>query len=110
MCTVLCCAVLCFAVLLHCTAAQSGKKDSFFLANDPKLLDIMDRQGLQFALHSIPAVKDHRLGYTHSMGDFLERMMVKSGNVNEACGASPTATPAFTAGQPWQLWASECVR
>jgi hypothetical protein len=78
-------------VSLQCAAAQTGK-DSFFLANDPKLLDILERQGLQFALHTIPAVKDYRLGYTHSMGDFLDRMMVKSGNVNEACGTSPIAT------------------
>ncbi len=102
-CAVLCCAVLRSAVFLQCIAAQSGNKDSFFLANDPKLLDIMDRQGLQFALHTIPAVKDHRLGYTHSMGDFLQRMMVKSGNVNEACGTSFIATTAFTTGQPQQL-------
>jgi hypothetical protein len=42
-------------VSLQCAAAQTGK-DSFFLANDPKLLDIMERQGLQFALHTIPVM------------------------------------------------------
>jgi hypothetical protein len=65
--------------------AKTGK-DSFFLANDPKLLEIMQQQGLHFAVSIVPAVKDGRLGYSHAMGDFLERMMVRSGNVNEACG------------------------
>lgn len=103
---VLCCAALC---LCTCAAAQTGKH-SFFLANDPRLLAIMEHQGLQFALHTIPAVKEHRLGYTHSMGDFLDRMMVKSGNVNEACGTSPIASTALTAGQLQQLYFWYCSR
>ena len=56
------------------------------MANDPKLLEIMEQQGLHYALHTIPAVKEARLGYSHALGDFLERMLVKSGSVNEACG------------------------
>jgi hypothetical protein len=90
----LCCDLCC---VLHAAAAQPGKDSSYFLANDPKLLEIMEQQGLQFAVHIIPAAKDGRLGYAHSMGDFLGRMMVKSGNVNEACGESTPSHPPRTA-------------
>jgi len=54
----------------------------------------MERQGLHFAVHIIPAVKDGRLGYAHAMEDFVERMMVKSGTVNEVCGELPPIPPA----------------
>lgn len=90
-CDALCCASLCYSVFILCCAEAATGKDAYFLANDPKLLEIMQRQGLHFAVHTIPAVKDGRLGYARSMGDFLDRMMVKSGNVNEACGELPLA-------------------
>jgi hypothetical protein len=71
----------------YCFAgAAEGQKNSFFLANDSGLLDIMNQQGLQWATHLVPAVKDDRLGIDRTLLQFAERSLVRGGSVLDLCG------------------------
>lgn len=69
------------------TGAKTGK-DSFFLATDANLLQIMRDQGLDWAVSYMSALKPEngRLGIDHLLYSLAERNIVTTGNIKDVLG------------------------
>lgn len=70
------------------TAAKAGQEvpDSYFLATDPRLLQIMLDLRMSWAVNMVPMVKDERLGMGPGLHKLVIRGLVKAANIKDTVG------------------------
>lgn len=82
----LCCVYLTAAVVVEGAPKVKKANGNFFLATHPKLIEIMDSQGLSWATSYLRAVKGERVGLELMLGELMARGVVKSGNIKDYVG------------------------
>lgn len=76
---------MCMSVAAAAKAGQ-GSQDSFFLATDPRLLQIMLDLRMAWAVSMVPMVKDERLGMGPGLHKLVIRGLVKAANIKDTVG------------------------
>jgi hypothetical protein len=74
---------------------KDGKQHSYFLATDPKLLEIMDQQGLSCATRMVEMSKEDKPGMDSQLLRLVNRGVVKEGSIKGFVGECKAATGAW---------------